>query len=154
MNFQAFFAWSEDLDERRDSLQSFADSSAATPDNDGFVWGDGLYLVLHFDLMNIGPAGAVDRSAVYNAISDYVENCHGTRLGGSVYIAPLLPLMSSQRCAGLFWNALCDTLADQLIAGDSFYLHYAPALRNLMGGIAQVIPLAKNSLDHVHVPVA
>jgi hypothetical protein len=153
MNFQPFFAWSDDLDVRHQSLQVFAHSSGAIADEDGFVWGDGLYFILHFDLMNVGPGGPVDRSAVYNAISDYVENNHGTRLGGSVYIAPLLPLITSQRCAALFWNALCDILAGQLRGGDSFYLHYAPAFRNLMGGIAQVVPVAQDSLDKVQVPV-
>jgi hypothetical protein len=154
MNFKAFFAWSEDLEVRQESLGSFAESSGATPDEDGFVWGDGLYLILHFDLMNIGPAGPVDRGAVYDAINGCVETNHGTRLGGSVYSAPLLPLMSSQRCASLFWNTLCDTLGGHLIGGDSFYLHYAPAFRNLMGGIAQVVPVGKTSLDHVQVPIA
>ena len=115
MTIKSFFKWSDDLAVRRDSLRAFADSSKAVADKDGFVWGDGQYLILHFDLMNLGPAGPINaRSTVYDAISSCVEQFQGTRLGGSVYIAPLLPSISSERHAAVFWNNLCDTLAGQL----------------------------------------
>jgi hypothetical protein len=150
MNFKAFLAWSDDLNVRKNSLRSFAESLSAPADQDDLNWSDGQYLMLHFDLMAIGPLGPLNRSSVFEAINAFVEHNRGTRLGSSVYIAPLLPRMPSQRSAALFWNELCDILTGLLVCGDSFYLHHASSSQ--MGGIAQMVPEGKKTLEHVQVP--
>lgn len=154
-NFQAFFEWSENLETRRQSLEHFADSAGAMIQQGCAAWGDGLYLILHFDLLTVGVNGQhLNRNDVYEAVENCVHSNHGTRLGGSVYIVPLLPHQGSEKCAAMFWNTLRDMLADHLVPGDSFYLHYAPDFRNLMGGIAQVVPDGAAALTFAIVPDA
>lgn len=149
--FEAFFDWSEDIATRESALESFADFSGTEIQGNQFVWGDGLYLILHFDLITVNPHGPIDRSDAYTAINDVVLGNHGTRLSGSVYIVPLLPKTSSERCAALFWNALCDALDENLVHGDVFYLHYAPDIRSLMGGISVLVGVDR-TLTKVAVP--
>lgn len=146
-NLKAFFRWSSDLHTRQESLASFADSAGAVIQDGSAVWGDGLYLILHFDLMTRGIQGQeLDRSKVYEFLESTVKDNGGTRLGGSVYIVPLLPMRRSEACASVFWNLMAKSLNGWLVAGDSFYLHYSPDVRNLMGGIAQVVPANATSL--------
>jgi hypothetical protein len=70
----------------------------------------------------------------------------------SVYLVPLLPHRSSEKCAAMFWNTLRDMLAGHLVPGDSFYVHYAPDYRNLIGGIAQVVPDGATVLTPANEP--
>jgi hypothetical protein len=152
-NLQAFFDWSENIETRRQSLLHFADSAGAQIQKGCAAWGDGLYLILHFDLLTVGVDGQrLDRDEVYEAVERCVHSNHGTRLGGSVYIVPLLPHRSSEQCAAKFWNTLRDMLAGQLVPGDSFYVHYAPDCRNLIGGIAQVVPDGATALTAANEP--
>jgi hypothetical protein len=84
-NLRAFFDWSENVETRRQSLLQFADSAGAQIQQGCAAWGDGLYLILHFDLITVGPNGQqLNRIDVYDAVESCVHTNHGTRLGGSV----------------------------------------------------------------------
>jgi len=154
MNFKAFFRWSEDLDTRKEALTEFAASIGASVQDNRYVWGNGRYLVLHFDLINVGPAGPVDRGEVYSIINHTVGLVGGTRLTQSVYLVPLIAGETSERCAATFWNELRAATAGQLRPGDSFYIHFAPDTKNLLGGLAEVLPLDSNTLLAAVVPAA
>jgi hypothetical protein len=144
--------WGSALEDRLLSLYQFGKMVGAVPEPNRSVWSEGRYLILHFDLVTTWGGSPVSRQDVYDAIPDIVEVNGGGRLGGSVFMIPLLPSKTSLRCAAEFWNALQGKIANKLLPGDSFYLHYAPDVRNLLGGIAQVVPSESRSLGVANVP--
>ncbi len=152
-NWKQFFRWSQDLETRKEALADFAASVGAGVKNDTYVWANGRYLILHFDLINISPSGSVDRADVYDDINCIVGQNGGTRLTESVYLVPLLMDETSERCAAMFWNALRIATAGKLRQGDSFYVHFAPDTKNLLGGLAEVVPSGSNMLLVANVPV-
>lgn len=149
---KGFFKWMNDLLTRQESQSKFVDLCGGVFQGSRSTWSEGEYLLLHFDLMTIGGQGDVSRREVYDAINGLVEDSGGTRLGGSVYLIPLPGKDASVRYAAMFWNALAAKTDAMLRTGDSFYLHYAPDTKNLLGGMAQVIPLNESSLIQAVVP--
>lgn len=147
-------SWIKEIRSRFDSIARFARLSGSGVDAEQFVWSHGRYLVLHFELVTTIGDDKVDRSNVYDSVAQIVKNANGTWLGGSVDIVPLLPNTSSERSAALFWNALEEETRERLLPGDAFYVHYAPDVKNLMGGIGQVVPLKMVGLSRVKVPPA
>jgi hypothetical protein len=153
-------AWKKDVVERINQLVRFARmlghklQKRQGNELPTFFWADGRYLLVHFDLITIDTEDAsIDRSEVYDAIESFVTKNKGVRLGRSVYAVPLLPKETSERSAALLWNTLGDALAGSLCHGDSFYVHYAPDTKNLLGGIAEVV-VENDTLAHVKVPPA
>lgn len=156
MNLSALKDWLKDISTRLNAQKDFAKLVKGKVDPAAhFLWADGRYILLHFDLVNVNAKGTeVHREDVYADVGEVVEANHGVRLGGSVYVIPLLPAKTSECCATEFWNVLADKTAGKLRYGDAFYLHYAPDLKNLLGGITQIVPANKKSLGKVQVPDA
>jgi hypothetical protein len=154
-NLSSLIDWLNDLTTRKEAQTAFSKMTQGAVQENQFVWGDGRYILLHFDLITIRPNGVeAKRDDVYKLIGELVEANKGVRLGGSVYLAPLIPGQSSERCAALFWNVLATRTASQLMHGDAFYIHYAPDQKNLLGGISQIVPAKANSIVKVEVPAA
>jgi len=91
---------------------------------------------------------------VYDKVEDGVIKVGGHRLGETVFLVPLLLGKSSELCGAKFWNALQGATAGHLYEGDSFYVHYAPDTKNMIGGIAQVVPANSHALARVIEPEA
>ena len=131
--------WMKDVRERVESLALFAERIKATLQSRRFVWSNGRYVLLHFDLITISPDGEVDRSETYKAIGEMIAANNGMKLSESVYLLALLKGRSPKYTAAVYWNRLGDSLAGGLLNGDKFFLHFDPGLSGLLGAIAEVV---------------
>lgn len=145
--------WSNDVKLRLAALAALAATSGTKPDTDHFVWHDGRYVVLHFDLMTIKKSGLdVDRGPVYAVVEKIAKAQGGMHMGGSVYAVPLAAGEASMARAIALWNAIAAATDKHLVEGDAFFLHYSLDTKNQMGGIAQVIPPKQTRLHQVNSP--
>ena len=147
-----FLRWRSDIDRRVKELEAFAAFCGGSVQKNHFVWQDGRYVLLHYDLMTIAEDGEVDRDDAYQAIYGVLDTFESHELSESAYLVRVPAETTSERFAAEFWNALSEDTAGVMREGDAVYVHCNPNRRDLIGGIAQVVPADCTSLITVRLP--
>lgn len=133
-------------------LEAFAAFCGGTVQKNQFVWQDGRYILLHYDLMTISEDGEVDRDDAYRAIYRVLDTFASHQLSESSYLVQVPLELTAERFAAEFWNAMSEDTAGVMQEGDAVYVHCNPNRRDLIGGIAQVVPSNCTSLIAVRLP--
>ena len=134
--------------EGRENFEKFSKYVGSNSQEGGYFVGAGRYLLLHFDLHR--PQNDTPKKVhIYEEIKNFIKSKEGSRLGGSVFFIPLPDTETSEKYAITLWNKMSELLDGKLSQGDSFFLHYAPDIKNQIGGISQVITDNDTTLSKV-----